>query len=149
MGVFQRGINNLLGEFAIASKMVTDDIKMQKQQKEAINQQQQALEEAEKKSVEEAQNKIDEALKYSIGYSKADLTSQQAREDMGLQPTNKLPRGVSKKTYERRTANAQAMQKILTQYVQNADFRKRIEKYSSKEISKSINPEVRSRKVSK
>lgn len=149
MGVFQKGINNLLGEFALVSKMASDDITKLKNQEIETNKQKIAEEEAEKKSIADIQNKINEAMQYSVGYNKSEITSQKARQEMGLDPTNKLPRGVSQKTYDRRMANAQAMEKILSQHIQNKDFRQRMEKYSAQEISKSINPEVRARKVNK
>ena len=160
MGVFQSGINNILAQAGVATKFASDTIRenkkaqMEEQKAEADKKMAEAKEveakqKAEQESIIETQNKINEAIQMSIGYSPKELKTQQARESMGLSPTGKNPRGVSNKTFERRSANAQAMQGILTKYVQNAEFRDRLKNLKAKEISQALNKEIRGKKVLK
>ena len=146
MGVFQKGINNLLGEVAVVSKVASDELKKAKIEKANKEKAEMEEQKATEESIKETTNAINDALQMSVGYTAKDLQKQKAREDLGLPSTGKMPRGVSKQTYERRMANAEAQRKILTQFVQDKDFRERISKYSTKDLSGALNPEVRSRK---
>lgn len=146
MGVFQKGINNLLGEVAVVSKVAGDELKKAKIEKANKEKAEMEEQKATEESIKETTNAINDALQMSVGYTAQDLQKQKAREDLGLPSTGKMPRGVSKQTYERRMANAEAQRKILTQFVQDKDFRERISKYSTKDLSGALNPEVRSRK---
>ena len=146
MGVFQKGINNLLGEVAVVSKVAGDELKKTKIEKANKEKAEMEEQKATEESIKETTNAINDALQMSVGYTAQDLQKQKAREDLGLPSTGKMPRGVSKQTYERRMANAEAQRKILTQFVQDKDFRERISKYSTKDLSGALNPEVRSRK---
>lgn len=146
MGTFQRGINNILAEAGVGAKLLGDVYRGNKEKKllEKEKAEQEAL--AEQESIKQTETLIDDALNMSLGYNASDITKQKASKDLGINNPQKNPRGVSKPTFERRTANAQAMRQILSQYVQNKDFRERINKYTAKDLSGALNPQVRSRK---
>lgn len=149
---FQSAINNILTQTAITTRAV----KFAANQKEAVElakeKEQRAAaaealekEQAEMKSIADTENKINEAIKMSVGYSNKEIKAQQAAQAMGINNPQKNPRGVSTKTFERRTANATAMQEILTKASQNKDFRERLEKFTSKDLANALNPQIRTR----
>lgn len=149
---FQGAINNILNQAAITGRAVKyasmQEQAIQEAKSKSLEQEQaKALEEqqAEQRSIAETESKIDEAIKMSVGYNASDIKSQEAAQAMGLDNPQKNPRGVSNKTFERRTANANAMREILMKASQSADFRERLEKFSSKDISKALNPQIRTK----
>ena len=153
---FQGAINNILNQAAITGRAV----KYAKSQEQAIQEakdkslkeeQAKVLEEqqAEQRSIAETESKIDEAIKMSVGYSNKDIRAQEAGEALGLNNPQKNPRGVSNKTYERRMANANAMREILSKASQSKDFRDRLEKFSSKDLSNALNKQIRAKKLPK
>ena len=160
MGVFQSGINNILAQAGVATKFASDTIRENKQaklsqqkaeteQKMAEAKEVEAKKQAEQESILETENKINEAIQMSIGYTEGNIKSQKARASMGLAPTGKNPRGVSNKTFERRSANAEAMRSILSKYVQNAEFREKLKGLKAKDISTALNTEIRGKKLLK
>lgn len=146
MGVFQKGINNILAEAAIGATLAKDTIQKNEEKKLAANKAESEAKQAEAESINMAQETLNDALQMSIGYTAKDVRKQKAGKALGLPDTGKMPRGVSKATFDRRSSNAKAMQEILNKYVQNKDFRERISKYSAKDISAALNPQIRTRK---
>ena len=157
MGTFQRGINNILAQAGVGAKLLGDVYRENKEknfiqtqqiesQKKAEMEQAEKEAQAEQESIAKTESLINDAINMSIGYTASNIRSQKASKDLGLNNPQKNPRGVSKNTYERRTANAQAMQRILSQYVQNKDFRERISKYTAQDLSNALNPQIRSKK---
>lgn len=146
MGVFQKGINNILAEAAIGATLAKDTIQKNQEKKLAADKAEAEAKQAEAESINMAQETLNDALQMSIGYTAKDVTKQKASKALGLPDTGKMPRGVSKATFDRRSSNAKAMQEILNKYVQNKDFRERISKYSAKDISAALNPQIRTRK---
>lgn len=151
---FQGAINNILNQAAITGRAVkyasSQEQAIQDSKQKSLEQEQAKVlesQQAEQRSIAETNSKIDEAIKMSIGYTDKDIRAQQAGEALGINNPQKNPRGVSNKTFERRTANANAMREILTRASQSADFRERLEKFSSKDISKALNPQIRTRKA--
>ncbi len=150
---FQSTINNLLTSAAVAGRALKYSAKESEMKKageiaaaqEAENQKL-AAQEAEKASIEGANSKIDEAIKLSVGYSNEDITKQNAAKDLGIEIPEKNPRGVSQKTFDRRMANAKAMEEIVRKYAQDKDWRDRLEKYTAKDLSRVLNPSIRSKK---
>ena len=146
MGVFQKGINNILAEAAIGATLAKDSIQKDKALKVQAEEQEAAAKQAEEESIKLAQSTLDDALQMSIGYSQKEITKQKAGKALGLEDKGKMPRGVSKATFDRRSSNAKAMQEILNKYVQNKDFRERISKYTAKDLSIALNAEIRAKK---
>ena len=146
MGVFQKGINNILAEAAIGATLAKDSIQKDKALKVQAEEQEAAAKQAEEESIKLAQSTLDDALQMSIGYSQKEITKQKAGKALGLEDKGKMPRGVSKATFDRRSSNAKAMQEILNKYVQNKDFRERISKYTAKDLSMALNAEIRAKK---
>ena len=146
MGVFQKGINNILAEAAIGATLAKDSIQKDKALKVQAEEQEAAAKQAEEESIKLAQSTVDDAIQMSIGYSQKEITKQKAGKALGLEDKGKMPRGVSKATFDRRSSNAKAMQEILNKYVQNKDFRERISKYTSKDLSSALNAEIRAKK---
>ena len=146
MGVFQKGINNILAEAAIGATLAKDSIQKDKALKAEAEEQEAAAKQAEEESIKLAQSTVDDAIQMSIGYSQKEITKQKAGKALGLEDKGKMPRGVSKATFDRRSSNAKAMQEILNKYVQNKDFRERISKYTAKDLSMALNAEIRAKK---
>ena len=134
MGTFQSGINNILGATAAAATTIKAGVDKEKQIEEAKA-------EAEKKDIAEATEKLADARQMAIGYSESEINKKKAAAALGIED-NKLPKSIKQKTYDRRYANAKAMEAIHTQYVQNKEFRDRIAKLSPKDISKAIKPDI-------
>lgn len=147
MGVFQKGINNILAEAAVGATIAKDSIQKDKALKAEAVEKENAAKQAEAEDLAKAQETVNDALQMSIGYTEKDVRKQKASKALGLPDTGKMPRGVSKATFDRRSSNAKAMQEILNKYVQNKDFRERISKYSAKDISAALNPQIRTRKA--
>lgn len=145
MGVFQKGINNILAEFAVGATLAKDTIQKEQQAKTEAQEKEIAAKKAEEESLRMAQETVNDALQMSIGYTAKDITKQKASKDLGLETKNKMPRGVSKATFDRRSSNAKSMQEILNKYIQNKDFRERISKYSAKDLSAALNAEIRTK----
>lgn len=133
MGTFQSGINNILGATALAATTVKDTVDKNK-----------AIAEQESQDISEAQSKLKEAREMAIGYSEAEIKRKQASEALGIEDT-KLPKSIKQKTYDRRYANAKAMEEIHNKYVQNKEFRERIKNLSSKDLAKAIKPDINKR----
>lgn len=146
MGVFQKGINNILAEAAIGATLAKDSIQKDKALKAEAEEKELAAKKAEEESIKLAQSTVDDAIQMSIGYSQKEITKQKAGKALGLEDKGKMPRGVSKATFDRRSSNAKAMQEILNKYVQNKDFRERISKYTAKDLSMALNAEIRVKK---
>lgn len=146
MGAFQKGINNILLQAGVGAKFVSDKMQQVKDDKTAEAEKIQAEKTAEQESIKETENKINEAIQLSMGYTNKDIKARAGAEAMGINYPQKNPRGVSNKTFERRQANAETMKRILSQYVQNKDFRERISKFKPNELAGALNPQVRSKK---
>lgn len=175
MGTFQSGINNILAEAGVGAKLLGDVYRTNKENEileaknlkaknlkekliaerkakeleaQKLKEQQQAEQEAlaEKESIKQTQTLIDDALNMSLGYNASDIKKQKASKDLGINLPQKNPRGVSNKTFDRRLANLKAYQQILNQFIQNKDFRERINKYTAKDLSGALNPQIRGRK---
>ena len=146
MGVFQKGINNILAEAAVGATLAKDSIQKDKALKAEAEEKEAAAKQAEEESIKLAQSTVDDAIQMSIGYSQKEITKQKAGKALGLESKDKMPRGVSKATFDRRSSNAKAMQEILNKYVQNKDFRERISKYTAKDLSIALNAEIRAKK---
>lgn len=149
---FQSNINNLLTQVAIggralkyASKEAEAEKKSQELAKASEQEQLKAQQEAERESITSTESKIDEAIRMSVGYTNEDIKKQNASKDLGIDIPNKMPRGVSQKTFDRRQANANAMKEILSKFSQNKEWRDRLEKYSVKDLAKTLNPTIRAR----
>ncbi len=153
MGTFQSGINNILAATAVAATAIKkgmDETKAAKAVEEA-----KAAEEAEaeaKKVAEEEQSiastteKLSDARMLAVGYTQKDLRKQKAAKELGIDLPQKNPRGVSNTAFDRRMANAKAMEEIHTKYIQKADFRKRIEGLKTSDIAEALKPEIRAKK---
>lgn len=137
MGI-QGAINNILGSAAVATGAVGKVVKEQKAAKEAEVAEEAAAKEAEQKSVADTEAKLKEANQMALGYSQEELKKRAAGEALGLQMPDKMPRGVSKATYERRLGNLKAMEEIQAKYTQDKELRKRLEKFTAKDLSKPI-----------
>ena len=146
MGVFQKGINNILAEAAVGATLAKDSIQKDKALKAEAEEREAAAKKAEEERIKLAQSTVDDAIQMSIGYSQKEITKQKAGKALGLEDKGKMPRGVSKDTFDRRSSNAKAMQEILNKYVQNKDFRERISKYTAKDLSIALNAEIRAKK---
>ena len=138
---FQSNINNLLTQVAIGGRA----LKYASKEAEAEKKSQELAEEAERESIKSTESKIDEAIRMSVGYTNKDIKKQNASKDLGIDIPNKMPRGVSQKTFDRRQANANAMKEILSKYSQNKEWRERLEKYSAKDLANTLNPTIRAR----
>ena len=134
MGTFQSGINNILGATAAAATTIKSSADREKQIEAAKA-------EAEKKDIAEATEKLATARQMAIGYSEEEIARKRASQALGIED-DKLPKSIGRKTYDRRYANAQAMEAIHTQYVQNKEFRDRIAKLSPKDIAQAIKPGI-------
>ena len=150
---FQSNINNLLTQAAIggralkfAAKEATAAKASEAAAKEAEQKELELAKEAEQKQIADTEAKIDEAIKMSLGYNQGEIRKQAASKELGINIPQKNPRGVSQKAFERRQANAMAMKEILTKYSQEKDWRDRLEKFSTKELSATLNPSIRGRK---
>ena len=155
MGVFQRGINNLLAEAGVVASVVSKDIQDKKLAKAEVEKaktiEAQNKIEADKKAQEKlqadiksGQEKYQDAVKMAIGYTKKDIQAQKARQAQGLEPTNKNPRGVSNKSRGWRETNAKLMlDKILPQFEIDENFRNRMSKFTVSQIAESIRPDIR------
>jgi len=118
--------------------------KEQKAQEAAAAKEKEAQEKAaeqEKKDIAKTESKLRDARLMAIGYSEGEIRKKEASAALGIED-NKLPKSIKQKTYDRRFANAQAMEAIHTRYAQNKEFRQRLEKLSSKDIAKAIKPEI-------
>lgn len=157
MGVFQSGINNILAQAGVATKFASDTIrenkkaKMEQQKadedkKMAEAQKIEAEQQAEQQELLDLQNKVDEAIQMSIGYSPKEIKTQKARSALGLEPTNKNPRGVSQQTHDRRYALGQSMKEIIRIRMQDKDYAQRLKSLSTEEISLALNKEIRKKK---
>ena len=146
MGVFQKGNNNILAEAAVGATLAKDSIQKDKALKAEAEERERAAKQAEAEELAKTQETVDDALQMSIGYSQKEITKQKAGKALGLEDKGKMPRGVSKATFDRRSSNAKAMQEILNKYVQNKDFRERISKYTAKDLSMALNAEIRAKK---
>lgn len=149
---FQSAINNIITQASITGRAVkyakSQEVAAAKAEEESLAKEQAAAlekEQAQQRSIAETENKIDEALKMSIGYSAKDIRAQQARNELGIETPQKNPRGVNNRTYERRQANANAMREILTRASQSEDFRERLKRFSSKDLSNALNPKIRTK----
>lgn len=141
MGI-QGAINNILGSAAVATGAVGKVVKENQAAAAELEQAEQAQKEAEAQSIADTEAKLKEANQMALGYSKSELTKREAGETLGLDLPNKMPRGVSRATFERRMGNLKAMEEIQAKYVQNKEFRERLEKYSSKELSEAIKSKI-------
>ncbi|MBR3210078.1 MAG: hypothetical protein IKF82_07455 [Bacilli bacterium] len=137
MGI-QGAINNIIGSAAIATGAVGKVVKEQKAAKEAEVAEEEAAKEAEQKSIADTEAKLKEANQMALGYSQEELKKREAGEALGLQMPEKNPRGVSNATFQRRLGNLKAMEEIQAKYIQDQEFRKRLEKFTSKDLSKPI-----------
>lgn len=137
MGI-QGAINNILGSAAIATGAVGKVVKEQKAAKEAEVAEEAAAKEAEQKSIADTEAKLKEANQMALGYSQEELKKREAGEALGLQMPEKNPRGVSNATFQRRLGNLKAMEEIQAKYTQDKEFRKRLEKFTAKDLSKPI-----------
>lgn len=150
---FQSNINNLLTQAAIggralkfAAKEATAAKDSEAAAKEAEQKELELAKEAEQKQIAETETKIDEAIKMSLGYNQGEIRKQAASKELGINIPQKNPRGVSQKVFERRQANAMAMKEILTKYSQEKDWRDRLAKFSTKDLSGVLNPSIRGKK---
>ena len=142
----QSGINNILGATAVAATTLKKGIE-EKQQADFEAKKEAAIKDLEElKSRAETEEKLSDARAMAVGYTAKDLKKQKAAKAMGIELPQKNPRGVSKQTYDRRMANAKAMEQIHTRYVQDADFRKRLESIKTEDIAEAIKGEIRSKK---
>lgn len=141
MGAFQSGINNILMQTGIASSVASDKLKTMKAQKIAEKRE-------EEESIANVEQLINDALAMSVGYTEKDIQAEKAGKAMGLDKTrfSTNPRGVSKKTYDRRMALVEAQREILMQKIQKKDFRDRMSKFSAKDVSQALNKIVRGKK---
>lgn len=137
MGI-QGAINNILGSAAVATGAVGKVVKEQKAAKEAEVAEEAAAKEAEQKSIADTEAKLKEANQMALGYSQEELKKREAGEALGLQMPEKNPRGVSNATFQRRLGNLKAMEEIQAKYTQDKEFRKRLEKFTAKDLSKPI-----------
>lgn len=137
MGI-QGAINNILGSAAVATGAVGKVVKEQKAAKEAEVAEEAAAKEAEQKSIDDTEAKLKEANQMALGYSQEELKKREAGEALGLQMPEKNPRGVSNATFQRRLGNLKAMEEIQAKYTQDKEFRKRLEKFTAKDLSKPI-----------
>lgn len=139
---FQSNINNLLTQAAIGGRA----LKYAAKEAETAKASEAAAKEAEQQQIADTETKIDEAIKMSLGYTQGDIRKQAASKELGINIPQKNPRGVSQKAFERRQANAMAMKEILTKYSQEKEWRYRLEKFSTKELSATLNPGIRGKK---
>lgn len=140
MGVIQKSINNLLISSAAATAGIQASIAKQEQAKAA-----EAAKPTEEQQIAATQEKLQEASNVAIGYTQQQArakTAEKALGDIIGQPYDKKPRGIGQKTFDRRTANAQTMQVILQKASQDAEFRKRIEKFSVGELAAALKPTI-------
>ena len=142
----QGNINNILGATAVAATTIKKGI----EEKEAANleaKKEEAVGKLEElKSIQESSEKLADARAMAVGYTEADLRKQKAAKKLGIDLPQKNPRGVSQATFNRRMANSKAMEEIHTKYVQDADFRKRIEGLSPKDMAEAMKSEIRTKK---
>ena len=151
MGVFQRGINNLLAEAGVVASVVSKDIQAKKTANAEVEknktleaQKKLEAEEERRAKIKREQEKYQDAVKMAIGYTKKDIQAQKSREAQGLEPTNKNPRGVSNKSRGWREVNAKLMlDKILPKYEQDDNFVDRMSKFTTSQIAESIRPDIR------
>ena len=134
MGTFQSGINNILGATALAATTIKDTV-------DKKNMQEAAAKEKEQKEISEAEKKLSDARQMAIGYSEGEIRKKEASAALGIED-NKLPKSIKQKTYDRRFANAKAMEAIHTRYAQNKEFRERIKNLSPKDIAAAIKPDI-------
>ena len=131
MGIFQSGINNILGQAAT----VTSKVKAYSDKKAEIK-----AKEAE--DIASANKKLDTAELMAVGYSETQAAAKLNQRAMGLEEYSKKPRGVQQKAFDRRMANLQAMQEIRQKWSQNKDFRDRINKSSSSQLAATLKPTI-------
>ena len=159
MGTFQSGINNILGIAGVAATTMKSSIDKKneakaaeekeksdaakaeaaKAEKEALKQQKE--QEAEQKDIEAAKEKLSDARLMAVGYSANEIAKKKASAALGIQDS-KLPNHIKQKTFDRRMANARAMEEIHNQFVQKKENRARIESIKSKDIAKAIKPDI-------
>lgn len=137
MGI-QGAINNILASAAVATGAAGKIVKDQKAAKQVEVAEEEAAKEAEQKSIADTEAKLKEANQMALGYSKEELKKREAGEALGLQMPEKNPRGVSNATFQRRLGNLKAMEEIQAKYTQDKEFRKRLEKFTAKDLSKPI-----------
>ena len=77
----------------------------------------------------------------AVGYSADEIAKKKASAALGIQDS-KLPNHIKQKTFDRRMANARAMEEIHNQFVQKKENRARIESIKSKDIAKAIKPDI-------
>ena len=121
MGTFQSGINNILGTTAAVATAIKASADREKQMEVAKA-------EAEQKDIEETSEKLADARKMAIGYSESEIKRDKAAAALGIE-SNKLPKSIKQKTYDRRYANAKAMEEIQNQYIQKKEFRDKLKNY--------------------
>lgn len=124
MGVFQSGINNILGQAAsIGSKVAKAQA-----QKQA--------------DIKLANEKLDIAQNMAVGYDEVTAQAIQNQKTLGLKEHNKKPRGVQQKAYDRRMANVNAMQEIREKFIQNKEYRDRILNSSREALAATLKPQI-------
>lgn len=138
MGVFQSGINNILGQTAAVTAKVKD-----------YRDKQAAIKEKEQKDIAAANEKLDIAEQMAVGYSEEQAHAKINQRAMGLAEYNKKPRGVQQKTFERRQANLQAMREIREKWTQNKEFRERINKSSNTNLAATLKPTIDKKETKK
>lgn len=146
MGVFQKGINNILAEAAIGATLAKDTIQKNQEKKLAEDKAKDDAKKARDESIAKAEELFNDALQMSIGYTKKDIARQKATKDLGLPDTGKMPRGVSKQTFDRRSSNAKAQLEIINKFIQHDESRERILNHSPEALSQALNPYIRARK---
>ena len=142
MGTFQSGINNILGAVAGTTALVSGQIQKNKEIKAEELKAKKEAEDAEQADIKEANEKLADARMMAVGYSAQDIRKQKAEKTLGLENPLKMPRGVQKRAFDRRMANAIAMEEIHSKYAQNKEFRDKIRGLKSKDIAKAIKPEI-------
>lgn len=149
MASIQSAINNILISSAVGATAVEKSIGASEAKKEAEVKAQAEMKkakkeekEAEKKDIQETQQKLADARQMAIGYTQADINKQKAQKALGVTSPLKKPRGVGQVTYDRRMANAMAMEEIQNKYAQNADFRERIRGIKPKALAQAMKPEI-------
>lgn len=149
MGAIQSGINNILASMAVGASAIKGQATKEKEikikQEEAKKQEVKEAKEAkakEKQDIADTQEKLSDARYLAMGYTQADLKKQKARNALGVNLPQKNPRGVGMKTFDRRMANAMAMEEIQNKYAQKADFRERLKGIKTKDLANAMKPEI-------
>lgn len=148
MGTFQSGINNILGIAGLAATTMKSSIDKKNEAKAAEEKEkldaakaEEKAKEAEQKDIEAAKEKLSDARLMAVGYSADEIAKKKASAALGIQDS-KLPKNIKQKTFDRRMANAIAMEEIHNQYVQKKEHRARIASLKPKDIAKAIKPDI-------